>query len=63
MGRQLLVTNQGLPEESPVFGLGGTAMFGRPDTQAAHDVIIEIPDRQSRHRRSSSAVNRCDDSI
>jgi hypothetical protein len=62
MGRRLLVPNQGLPEESPVFRLGGTSMFSRPDPQAAYDVVIEIPDRQSRHGKSSSAVNRCDDS-
>ena len=63
MGRRDLVTHQGLPEESPVFRLGRASMFGRPDPQAAHDVVIEIPDRQSRHGKTSSAVNRCDDSI
>jgi len=63
MGWRLLVPNQGLPEESPMFRLGGTSMFGRPDPQAAHHVVIEIPDRQSRHGKTSSAVNRCDDSI
>jgi hypothetical protein len=63
MGRRLLVTNQGLPEESPVFRLGRASMFGRPDTQAADHVVIEIPNRQSRHGKFSNAVNRCDDSI
>jgi len=63
MGRRLLITHQGLPEESPVLRLGGTSMFGRPDPQTAYDVVIQIPDRKSRHERSSRAVNRCDDSI
>jgi len=49
MGRRLLVTHQGLPEESPMFRLGGASMLGRPYPQAAHDVVIEIPDRQRRH--------------
>jgi hypothetical protein len=49
MGRRLLVANQDFPEESPVFRLGGTAIFGCPNTEAAHDVVIEIPNRERRH--------------
>ena len=41
---------------------GGPGIGHHAQQRAAHHVVVEIPNRQSRHWKSSGAVNRCDDS-
>jgi hypothetical protein len=58
------VVKQDCPQDVAVLGLGGTSMLGSPDAKAAHDIVIKVPDSESRHwSNSPNAVNHCNDSI
>ena len=48
-GRRVFGLDQRGAEERAMFRLGRVSMFGGPDTQAAHDLVIEVPDGQGRH--------------
>jgi hypothetical protein len=41
--------DQAETQNLPMLGFRGAPMLGRPDAQAADDVVIQIADRERRH--------------
>ncbi len=51
------VIHKGKTEDFPVLGFSRASVFGSPDAQASHHILIQITNRQSRHSQGPELSN------